>query len=131
MIYRKALVVEDNLDLRTFFCRALNLEKIETVGCGSSEEALEYLFGCDSGLLPDFALIDYSLNGHSGAELIDQIRSIAKIKNIKIILTSGWRDIAPVARKVGADGFLHKPFDFDELCCLLNNWGVYSPRDTA
>jgi CheY-like chemotaxis protein len=128
MVYGKALVVEDNADLRKFFCAALNLERIATVEFGSSEEALAYLVGCDRQELPNVALVDFSLGEKSGAELISKIRADSKIRDMKIVLISGWQEIAPLAKEAGADGFLRKPFDFEELCRLLNGWGLGAHR---
>ncbi len=116
---RKAIVVEDNLDLRTFLCAALRLEKVDAVGCADGDEALKYLEGCQPMNMPDFALVDFSLGEKTGAELIGRIRVDSRMKHMKIIMISGWQEVAPLAKEMGADGFLRKPFDFDLLCNLL------------
>jgi DNA-binding response OmpR family regulator len=126
MVYRSALVVEDDFELRGFFCRALKLYKISSTECENGDEALASL-NADSGRdPPDFALIDLSLRGKSGADLIKAIRGLPPpASQIKIILTSGHRDeVGRVAREVGADSHLVKPFTLDELCHLLRSWGI-------
>lgn len=62
----------------------------------------------------DLAIVDIHLRGLSGEEVV---RAIKEVRNIPVILTSGF---APdegrlAARRCGAQHFLAKPFDLDEL----------------
>jgi DNA-binding response OmpR family regulator len=121
--YKKALVVEDNLDLRRLLCLAFKLEEVDTISFGSVNEALEYLEGCGSEV-PGFAIIDYSLGEKTGAELIGALRSQPQSQQMKVILISGWQEAARLAKEMGADAFLRKPFDFDELFGVVRGLGA-------
>jgi len=61
------------------------------------------------------------LGERSGADLVGRIRADSRTRAMKVIMISGWQEVAPKAKEMGADGFLRKPFDFDALCGLLSS----------
>lgn len=64
---------------------------------------------------PDLLLIDYHIAGVDGYSIFEQVKSYPELKQIPVILMSGHRDIEQLSIRYGADDFIAKPFDFDEL----------------
>ena len=62
----------------------------------------------------DLAIVDIHLRGLSGEEVV---RAIKEVRDIPVILTSGFEpdEGKLAARRCGAQHFLAKPFDLDEL----------------
>lgn len=71
---------------------------------------------------PDILLLDILMPGLDGYEISKQIRSSENFKFIKIIMVSGKSRIEErlKAYASGADDFIIKPFDEDELLAKIN-----------
>lgn len=65
--------------------------------------------------LPDLLFLDLLLSGTNGSELCTQLKSDNKTKNLPIIIFSANINIKKIAKTCGADGFLTKPFEMNEL----------------
>ncbi len=64
---------------------------------------------------PDFIILDLILPGQSGFELCDRFKQIEKNVPILILSVIDMEDSRKLARKVGADGYLTKPVDPNDL----------------
>jgi CheY-like chemotaxis protein len=104
----QVLVVEDDGDTRDLIQHILESAGI-TVGLSmSAEDALEYL---DQHPLPKLILTDLTLPNMSGADLVQQINRREDRSRTKVIIVSGWDDLARRAEVLSADGFLRKPIN--------------------
>jgi DNA-binding response OmpR family regulator len=65
--------------------------------------------------LPDLLLLDIWMSGKDGREICRQIKSTEQTKHIPVIMISANRDTEKIAKEVGAEDFITKPFDIDEL----------------
>ena len=65
--------------------------------------------------LPDLLLLDIWMSGEDGRDICKQLKKEALTKNIPVIMISASRDIKESALAAGADDFLAKPFEMDEL----------------
>lgn len=67
----------------------------------------------------DLAIVDLHLRGLGGDEVVKAIR---EVRAIPVILTSGVppEDGRTIARRCGAQHFLAKPFDLDELLKVVD-----------
>jgi DNA-binding response OmpR family regulator len=65
--------------------------------------------------LPDLLLLDIWMSGEDGRDICRKLKSINSTKNIPVIMISASRDIKASAMAAGADDFLAKPFEMDEL----------------
>ncbi|MGH7131585.1 MAG: PP2C family protein-serine/threonine phosphatase [Phycisphaerales bacterium] len=65
----------------------------------------------------DIVLTDWEMPGLSGVELIERIRAAARANYLYIILLTGRSDKSDIVRGIeaGADDFVSKPFDREEL----------------
>jgi CheY-like chemotaxis protein len=71
---------------------------------------------------PDLILLDIWMSGIDGGMVCKFIKSNPKTKNIPVILISANNETEKIANKVGADGFVTKPFDIDYLLKVVNTY---------
>ncbi len=65
---------------------------------------------------PDLVLLDVMMPGMNGFEVTRQIRQNAALPYIPILLITGYIEPVPAdGFEVGADGFLRKPIDVEDL----------------
>ena len=112
----KLLVVEDEALLRHHLYTRLGEQGHVVDAVGNAEEALyrahEYHH--------DLAIIDLGLPGMSGLDLIREFRSQGKAFPILILTARGnWQDKVE-GLAAGADDYVVKPFQFEELEASLN-----------
>ena len=65
--------------------------------------------------LPDIILLDILLSGIDGRNVCKDLKSNESTRRIPVILLSASKDIELSARHSGADDFLAKPFEMDDL----------------
>ncbi|WP_262147613.1 response regulator [Chryseobacterium foetidum] len=69
---------------------------------------------------PDLLLLDLWMPVLSGYDLIKKIRSDREVKNLPIIVLSASRNEKDIALETGANHFMAKPFDIEEIILLVN-----------
>ncbi len=105
------LFVEDNLALQTTVSRSFERRGIQVVGCGEGRTALTRW----QAQPPDVVLLDLSLPDIDGLEVLSAARA-ARLATPVIILTArGTVGDRILGLNIGADDYLPKPFDLDEL----------------
>jgi CheY-like chemotaxis protein len=85
---------------------------------GDGQELLERI---DFGVVPDVILMDLQmpvLDGFTATSLIRRIESICRVPVIAVSAQS-TEDFIAAAKRVGCDGFVPKPVDFDVLLKLI------------
>ena len=83
--------------------------------------------GYEAGMItqefrPDVIVLDYKLPDIDGNRICSTIRANPTFSDTKIIMISGVADPDEIAqlKEAGADDFLRKPFQIDELIMLQN-----------
>lgn len=71
---------------------------------------------------------DLTIRGMGGEALCTAIKSSEATRDIPFIVLSGDRDIAEKAAGCGADGYLGKPFEFDDLVRLVDTYAANEKR---
>jgi len=71
---------------------------------------------------PDVILLDINMPGGTGIEVLKRLRMSSKTQHIPVIVVSGEENpgIEAKARSLGADEFLHKPVDQEQLCASVD-----------
>jgi DNA-binding NtrC family response regulator len=69
---------------------------------------------------PDVILMDNWIPDVGGIIATRQIKSSAALKNIPVIYFSANSNIQALTQEAGADTFLAKPFDIDQLVGIIN-----------
>ncbi len=64
---------------------------------------------------PDLLLLDIWMSGQDGRDICKALKSQETTRHIPIIMISANKDTESMAREAGADDFLGKPFDIDDL----------------
>lgn len=64
---------------------------------------------------PDLVLLDLWMPGIGGDELTRQLKNDTETETIPVVISSASKDTAEIAKDIGADGFILKPFDIEDL----------------
>ena len=98
---------------------------IQTIPATDGEEAIDLLQRIAvNGDTLDVITTDITHSPPDGIELIRLIRSFPdemtitghlRLKHIPIVVISANNEIESITQEIGADGFLRKPFDIEEL----------------
>ena len=113
MQLKKILVVDDDPDILDALKFALEDAGYEVTTTEKGEYA-ENLRDTNGGL-PDVIVLDVLLSGKDGRLICQKLKSQSDTKHIPILMISAHPNAKHSVRLVGADDFLAKPFDIDEL----------------
>ncbi len=104
------LVVEDDGDINNLLCKILSSNGYKVMSAYSGTEARMCAWNYDFQLV----LLDLMLPGISGEEFIAQVREI-KTMPIIVISAKSSQEAKIEVLKLGADDFITKPFDINEV----------------
>jgi two-component system phosphate regulon response regulator PhoB len=108
VIRRKVLVVDDDDEVRSVVVGQLEAENFDVGQARSSEDALAKI----ESLRPDLVILDLTLPGRGGLEMIAMLRGSLPV----IVLTARAGEMDRVtALDLGADDYVTKPFSPREL----------------
>lgn len=115
----KILIVDDDPQVTTLLEKILSLAGFTTTIVNDSAQAMEVA----ESMLPDFFILDLMMPQPNGFELCRMIRSNANMINtpILIITASDDYDSKAIAYAAGANDYITKPFDQDELPQRINS----------
>ncbi|MBE7175798.1 MAG: response regulator [Mucilaginibacter polytrichastri] len=65
--------------------------------------------------LPDLFLLDIWMSGEDGTEICRKLKSQPLTRNIPVLMISASKDIRQSAIDAGADDYLPKPFEMEQL----------------
>ncbi|MFP3879817.1 MAG: response regulator transcription factor [Dehalococcoidia bacterium] len=102
------LVVDDHPRALRFIELGLRFHGFEVSTASSGEEALESARSNE----PDIMLLDIIMPGIDGCEVLRQLRGFSQVPVIAFSASLGERGRA---MQSGADTFISKPFDMDDL----------------
>lgn len=106
-----ALVVDDDEVFRNRLCRALAQRNWEAAPAPNGENALS--FARDRS--PDLVLVDLRMPGKGGLDVVEELRAIDSSMTIIVLTGYGSIPTAISAVKRGADHYLSKPADADQI----------------
>src|SRR5699024_1465839 len=125
----RALVIEDDTELREQICRQLRDDGFAVDSTGEGEEGLFYA----TEYPIDIAVIDIGLPGPTGLDIITDVREAGLDYPILILTArSRWQDKVE-GLETGADDYVVKPFQPEELTARIQalvrrSRGWSSPR---
>ena len=119
---RKVLLVDDDVELVELMSKVLEEDGRFEVRIANN--------GFDAGMMvkeyrPDLIVLDVMLPDINGKEVCHRVRADSTLEDVRILCISGMieDDKIQELKLSGADDFLHKPFDIEELidrmCGLL------------
>ena len=107
----QVLLVEDDPAMRTALERSLTRAGMQVHSCGDGAQALALW----QRLLPDAVLLDLNLPGLDGLEVLRRARTAGLTTPVLIVTARGTVGDKVLGLNLGADDYLPKPFDLDEL----------------
>ena len=105
------LLVEDDPTMQTTLQRALERRGIRVTAVGEGAAALRQW----AARLPDAVVLDLTLPGLDGLQVLQQARTRGLRTPVLILTARGTVGDRVVGLNSGADDYLPKPFDLDEL----------------
>lgn len=115
----RILVVEDDADLGGLLCDLLRMEGFDAVNVGDGELAIARI----ATNPPDALVLDVMLPGMSGFEVCQHLKFRRETNNIPILMLTALDDEKARGKglRVGADRYLTKPFEPDQLLSELRS----------
>lgn len=107
----KVLMVEDDEALSTTLARSLSRLGWDLTLCRDGRAALGSWRACQ----PDVVLLDLTLPGRDGLQILAQARDEGLLTPVLILTARGTVGDRVQGLNAGADDYLPKPFDLDEL----------------
>jgi two-component system, OmpR family, response regulator TctD len=105
------LLVEDDPSMRATLERALSRRGIRITACADGLQALPQWRSC----APDVVLLDLSLPGMDGLDVLAKARAEGLRTPVLVLTARGTVGDRIMGLNAGADDYLPKPFDLDEL----------------
>ena len=115
---RRVLVIDDSEGIRSYVASFLELQGFEVDTAEDGRRALSLL---ESGLAPDAILLDVMMPGLGGLETLRLIREAHPDVPVVMLSVSGKAETIVEAMKLGADDYLNKPFEEEELALTLRS----------
>lgn len=111
MVKARILIVEDNEDLAFTLSKVLKKEGYEVNIAGTGEDGIHLV----QKEITDMVLLDLKLPKKNGIEVLHKIKEFDP--DIMVLMMTALNDAKPAieAMKKGADDYLMKPFELDEL----------------
>jgi DNA-binding response OmpR family regulator len=112
------LICEDDQNLRQLV-RAVLGDGYRFLEAHDGDEALEVALRTR----PDLIILDLMMPGRSGLDVLDQLRERMPDgkSRTRVIVMSAWGHADEAALKAGADRFVPKPFEADELTAIVED----------
>ncbi len=107
----KILLIEDDASMQMALQRSLRRKGMEVVGCSDGNLALAQW----TAVLPDVVVLDLSLPGLDGLQVLALARKQGLRTPVLILTARGTVGDRIMGLNLGADDYLSKPFDLDEL----------------
>lgn len=113
------LIVDDSVSVRQVVARLMEGQGWKTTSARNGVEALEKL----TDMTPDLIILDVEMPIMNGYEFLGARRSNPKYRDIPVVIltsrsTAKYRE---KAKKLGADGYIVKPFNGDAFITMVQN----------
>ncbi len=121
---KKILIADDDPSIVDSLKMMLELEgyEVKTTTDGETIYKMEKEY-------PDLLLLDIWMSGQDGREICKYLKKESHTKHIPIIMISASRDVRQSAVNSGADDFIEKPFEQEELLKKIAKWTGKSNND--
>lgn len=114
---KNILIVDDN-ELNITILLNLLSKKYDVTVALNGTDALETI---DEEEVPHLIILDIVMAGMSGIDVCKKIKSSERTKHIPIIFLTASHILEDDAYSVGANDFIGKPFNLEELHKKVNN----------
>lgn len=119
-VSKKILVVDDGEEM---------LEGIRII---LEDEGYEVMATIDNSNIPKVArefnpcliLLDYMMPGNDGSVITKSLKKDSKLSRIPVIIFSASQEVEKVAKDAGADDYISKPFNLDQLITKIEEYAI-------
>jgi two-component system cell cycle response regulator DivK len=105
------MIFDDDLDLLKVFQIVLKSKNFEVLGFHQCNDIIEQV----KKHSPNIIIMDNWIPDTGGVKAIQQIKNDVLLKSIPVIFCSAHDAIQELAAEAGADFFLKKPFEIEDL----------------
>ena len=112
----RILVIDDDVAI----LEACNL--ILTEAGYATETAIDPGTFLHHGELPDLIVLDAILSNTDGKEICKRLKNDQRTKHIPVIMMSAHPNIQDFAKNAGADAYIDKPFNMEDLLKLVQHY---------
>lgn len=119
MCSKKVIIVDDDTAILDSLSMMLDFEGFEVKACERGTEVLKCI---ENNCKPDIILLDMWLSDEDGRDICRKLKSLKNSKDIPVIIMSASRGLEKTALNSGADAFIAKPFELDEIISKLNQF---------
>lgn len=121
----KILVIDDDESILDAVSLILQDEGYEVSSSIKGDEAVSLVHA----FKPDVILLDVLMSGKDGREICMLLKRDASTRQIPIIMISAHPTAQADAKTSGADAFLAKPFDTDQLLKMISRYTSPKPHN--
>jgi two-component system response regulator PilR (NtrC family) len=114
---KRILIVDDEQSMREMLAILLKKEGLDVRSAGSRAEAARTL----SHGPVDLVLTDVKLPDGDGLEILRHVKAASPETGVVVMTAYGTTEMAVAARKLGAEAYILKPFDVDELRIVVRD----------
>jgi two-component system, NtrC family, response regulator PilR len=114
---KRILIVDDEQSMREMLAILLKKDGLDVRSAGSRSQAAEVL---RAGPV-DLVLTDVKLPDGDGLEILRHVKSGSPETAVVVMTAFGTSEMAVAARKLGAEAYILKPFDVDELRIVVRD----------
>jgi two-component system, NtrC family, response regulator PilR len=114
---KQILIVDDERSMREMLAILLKKEGLDVRSAGSRAEAADQLA---RGAV-DLVLTDVKLPDGDGLEILRHVKAGSPETAVVVMTAYGTAEMAVAARKLGAEAYILKPFDVDELRIVVRD----------
>ena len=112
----RILVVDDDTDILSVMEILLTMKGFEVEVTAKGENTFPKI----NTFRPDLILLDVLISGHDGRTICKQLKSNEATRHIPVIMFSAHPGAAATIADYGADDFIAKPFDVNNLIQKVN-----------
>jgi two-component system response regulator MprA len=111
----RILVADDSETILLLLRTRLEMEGYDVTTAVDGEEAMQKLGGGDPDAEPDVILLDAMMPRKSGLDVLRELRDSGSRTPVLIVSAHQEQEAIGDSAGHGADGYIRKPIDFDEL----------------
>ncbi|WP_285010066.1 response regulator [Pedobacter faecalis] len=115
---KRVFVFDDNADILDLCTIILEDAGYEIKTSVTSNNIIDQVMAC----VPDIIFMDNWLPDVGGIEATKALKSHPELKNIPVIYFSANNDVKSLAEQAGADDYLSKPFDIQDLEDIISRY---------
>ena len=120
----KVLVIEDDEYSRDALAHLLSAEGYDAESASDGETG----YTRAKQMRPDIIVLDLSLPGIDGRQVINMVRHDNVLQSVPILIVTGQdASVARSTLSLGADAYLTKPIEFDDLTDAISDLNKRAP----